>query len=124
MQFSVLGSSQDQCDLSNGVGLAVFGPSISVLVDGSPSADTVPVCIRCGYFLSGMIELVTNPNNVTYVANGLDIMNTTDTIISNNGLLLPDPAGSFPEGETITCNYDNGIMSGSRAINIEIFSEL
>ena len=92
-------------------------------MDGSPSAGTVPICIRCGYFSSGIV-LVTDPNNVTYVANAQDIVNTTDTIITNNGLLLTDPASSFPEGETIRCNYNDGIMSGSYVINIEIFSEL
>ncbi len=92
-------------------------------MDGSPSAATVPVCIRCGYIGSSVV-LVTDPNEVTYVANGLNIMNTTDTVITNNGLLLPDPASSFPEGETITCNFNDGIMSGSYVINIEIFSEL
>ncbi len=93
-------------------------------MDGSPSAVPVPICIRCGYVTS-IAVLVTDPNNVTYIDdNGMDIMNSTDVIITNNGLLLPDPVSSFPEGESITCNYDDGIMSGEYAINIEIFGEL
>ncbi len=94
---------------------------------GSPSAVPVPVCIRCGYLLNGItLVLVVDLNLVTYVdnTNGQTItMNTTDIIITNNGLILNDPASSFQDGDSITCNYNDGTESGTRVIIIDIFSE-
>ena len=121
--ISVIGSTQDPCDASNSVGRALSSTT-SVLVDGSPSAVPVPVCIRCGYIITNVV-LVTDPSTVTYTDNnGLDIiMNTTDIMITNNGLLLNDPASSFEDGDSITCNFNDGTMSGSHVISIDIFSE-
>ena len=88
-----------------------------------PSAVTVPVCIRCGYVTSTVV-LVTDPNNVTYAdGDGQTITNSTDVIITNNGLILNDPLGSFDDGESIICNFDDGTMSGEYDITIKIFSE-
>ncbi len=95
-------------------------------MDGSPSAVLVPICIRCGYPVGFTFIPVVDPGLVTYVdnTNGQTItMNTTDIIITNNGLILNDPASSFEDGDSITCNFDDGTMSGSRFISIDIFSE-
>ncbi len=94
-------------------------------MDGSPSAVPVPICIRCGYIAGIIFTPVTDPNEVTYV-NSTDlqiITNTTDIIITNNGLLLTDPAGSFQDGDSIRCNFNDGTESGSYDITFDIFSE-
>ena len=100
-------------------------------MDGSPSAVPVPICFRCAacaYFSFGVtvnIVLVTDPNLVTYLDNnGVPItMNSTDIMITNNGLLLNDPASSFQDGDSIRCNYNDGFMNGIYDITIDIFSE-
>ncbi len=117
----IIGSLQDPCSLTESVGLTFN--SIAVLVP--PSAVPVPICIRCGYSIGINLVIVTDPNNVTYVdGDGQTITNSTDVIITNNGLILNDPLGSFDDGESIICNsVDDGTMSGEYDITIKIFSE-
>ena len=74
------------------VGLAAVSGSITVSVDGSPSA--VPVDLySCNYLSDVIFILVTGPNDVTYM-NSTDLqtirtMNTTDIImITYNGFMI------------------------------------
>ena len=94
-------------------------------MDGS--ADHVPVCIICGY-LNGsfVLQLVTNLSQVSYLDdNGVPLVNNTNNVvITDNGLILNDPAGSFTDGEAVQCIFNDGIESGTYAINIDIFCKL
>ena len=80
-------------------------------MDGS--ADPVSFCIICGYLDTFFPVLVTNPNQVTYLGkNGVPLVNNTNNVvITDNGLILNDPAGSFNDGESIRCRFDNGITN-------------
>ena len=92
-------------------------------MDGS--ADPEPVCIRCGYIGSTFV-VVTDLSQVTYRdQNGVPLVNNTNNVvITDNGLILNDPAGSFTDGEAVRCQFDDGIQSGTYAINIDIFCKL
>ena len=94
-------------------------------MDGS--ADPVPVCIRCGYFVSlQLLQLVTDLSQVTYNdENGVPLVNNTNNVvITDNGLILNDPAGSFTDGEAVQCLFNDGIQSGTYSIIIDIFCKL
>ena len=93
-------------------------------MDGS--ADPVPVCIRCGYLVSFQLQLVTNLSQVTYLNdNGVPLVNNTNNIvITDDGLILNDPAGSFTDGDGVQCQFDDGIRSEIYPINIVIFCKL
>ena len=117
---SIIGSSQDPCTDNPTLALG----TITITVDGS--ADPVPVCIRCGYF-DGSLVLVTDPSQVTYNnENGVPLLNNTNNVvITDNGLILNDPAGSFPDpGDGAQCQFDDGTQSETYAIIIDIFCKL
>ena len=94
-------------------------------MDGS--ADPVPVCIRCGYLVSLQLQLVTNLSQVTYLNDNGDplVNNTNNVVITDDGLILNDPAGSFPDpGDGVQCQFDDGIRSEIYPISIVIFCKL
>ena len=93
-------------------------------MDGS--ADPVPVCIICGYLVSSDLELVTNLSQVTYNdENGVPLVNNINNIvITDNGLILNDPAGSFTDGEAVQCQFNDGNQLRTYAIIIDIFCKL
>ena len=120
LYISIIGSSQDPCTDSP---TNVFSTT-TITVDGL--ADPVPVCIRCGYVGSTFV-LVTDPSQVTYNnENGVPLINNTNNVvITDNGLILNDPAGSFPDpGDGVQCQFDDGTQSGTYAIIIDIFCKL
>ena len=93
-------------------------------MDGS--ADPVPVCIICGYLVSFVLQLVTDPSQVTYSdENGVPLVNNTNNVvITDNGLILNDPAGSFTDEEAIQCQFNDGMQSVTYPIIIDIFCKL
>ena len=121
LYISIIGSSQDPCTDSP---TDVFAITTTIPVDGS--ADPVPVCIRCAY-IGSLLVRVTNLSQVTYNDdNGVPLVNNTNNVvITDNGLILNDPAGSFPDpGDGVQCQYDDGIESGTYAIDFDIFCKL
>ena len=103
--------SQNPCDTSNTNGLITSPVGGSVLVD--ITVDTDPVCIRCGTF----VQLFTDPNHseVQYIFDGNTVTSTTPGFnITDEGLIVDDPASTFTDGEQGSCvvasqSINNGI---------------
>ena len=90
-------SQNPVCSTSNTNGLIISSPS-TVLVD--ILAHTDPVCIRCGTF----IHLFTDSSLVDYFFDGMIVTSTTPGFnITDEGLIVEDPANTFTDGEVGNC---------------------
>ena len=58
------------------------------------------MCIRCGTF----VQLFTDPNEVQYIFDGNTVTSTTPGFnITDEGLIVDDPANTFNDGEQGSC---------------------
>ena len=84
----------------------------TVLVD--IVADTDPVCIRCGTFG----QLFTDPNEVQYFFDGNIVTSTTPGFnITDEGLIVDDPASTFTDGEQGSCVVASQSINNAITIN-------
>ncbi len=115
LHYSVsLGLSQNPicATSSNTNGLIVTPVGGSVLVD--TTVDTDPVCIRCGNFGT----LFTDPNEVVYFFNGMAVTSSTPGFnITDEGLIVDDPASTFTDGEQGTCVVASQSVNNAITIN-------
>ena len=99
------------CAISNTNGLITSPVGGSVLVD--IIADTDPVCIRCGTFG----QLFTDPDEVDYIFNGMIVIDTPGFIITDEGLIVDDPAYTFADGEQGSCVVASQGINNAITIN-------
>ena len=117
-------SQNPLCAINNSNGL--IGPPVgTILVD--TTVDTDPVCIRCATFG----QLFTDPNEVKYLFDGNTVTSTTPGFnITDEGLIVDDPANTFSDGEQGSCvvasqSITNGIsISFLGKYNVHVRSTL
>ena len=72
------------------------------------------MCIRCGKFLT----LYTDPNEVQYNFNGNAVTSTTPGFnITDEGLVVDDPASTFTDGEQGTCVVSSQSVNNAITVN-------
>ena len=109
-----LGLSQNPlCDTdSNSNGLITSPVGGTILVD--TTVDTDPVCIRCGKFGG----IFTDPNEVQYIFGGNTVTSTTPGYnITDEGLIVDDPASTFTDGEEGSCVVTSESINNGITIN-------
>ena len=106
-------SQNPVCATSNNTnGLIIGSPSTVLLVD--TSVDTDAVCIRCGTF----IQLFTDPNEVQYIFDSNTVTSTTPGFnITDEGLIVDDPARTFTNGEVGNCIVTSQSINNAITIN-------
>ncbi len=106
-------SQNPLCAISNTNGLIVTPVGGSVLVD--TTVDTDPVCIRCGKLLQ---TLYTDPDEVEYIFNGNSVTTSTPGFnITDEGLIVDDPANTFTDGEQGTCVVASQSVNNAITVN-------
>lgn len=116
------GSSNPLCDdtVVRGAFLVESATGEIVLVDPTLPAD--PVCIRCGIYP----DFYTNTSVVTYYHGGTVLKNNTNgVVITDQGLIIENPALSFNDGDAIRCSINPPDAENSvvRVIYLRIIGE-
>ena len=105
-------SQNPLCSTSNNTNGLIIGSPSTVLVD--TSVDTDAVCIRCGT----ITQLFTDPNEVDYIFNGNIVNSTTPGFnITDEGLIVDDPANTFTDGEQGSCVVTSQSINNTITIN-------
>ena len=105
-------SQNPLCAISNTNGLITSPVGGSVLID--TNADTDPVCIRCGTFG----QLFTDSNEVEYIFDSNTVTSTTPGFnITDEGLIVDDPANTFTNGEQGSCVVASQSINSAITIN-------
>ena len=105
-------SQNPLCATSNTNGFIISPVGGSVLVD--TTVDTDPVCIRCGQLLT----LFTDPNEVVYIFDGNTVTTSTPGFnITDEGLIVDDPASTFTDGEQGTCVVASQSVNNAITVN-------
>ena len=72
------------------------------------------MCIRCGTF----VQLFTDPNEVEYIFDGNVVTSTTPGFnITDEGLIVDDPANTFTDGEQGFCVVASQSVNNAITIN-------
>ena len=109
--FPVL-SQNPLCDPSSNINGLIVPPVGTILVD--TSVDTDPVCIRCATFG----QLFTDPNLVQYIFDSNAVTSTTPGFnITDEGLIVDDPANTFTDGEQGSCVVTSQSINNAITIN-------